>query len=253
MAAVYEKVVKSVKRAASAARREADIFRCKISGRQIVRLLHIGKTGGTAVKYALRSCSRTKDFLIIPEAHSTTLRDVSPGEKVVFFLRDPVERFVSGFYSRQRQGRPKYVSRWSPAEAEAFERFSSADLLAKALRSGDAAEKAAAEKAMRSIQHVRDKYMNWFESEHYFCSRLDDIFFIGRQESLDRDFEELKKLLRLPASVSLPNDDMNAHRNPADVNRKLGQEAIESLREWYKDDYAFIRLCEERKKLRAIQ
>src|SRR5689334_1107802 len=84
-----------------------------------VHLLHVGKTGGTAVKHALAGVV-TEQFRIVAHSHDITIRDVPIGEHVVFFVRDPISRFVSGFYSRQRQGRPRYDVPWSPNESIAF-------------------------------------------------------------------------------------------------------------------------------------
>ena len=55
----------------------------------------------------------------------------------------------------------------------------------------------------------------------------------------------LRSLLHLGADVRLPDDDVNAHRNPASIDRKLDPEAQENLRRWYGDDYGLIAVCEE--------
>ena len=67
---------------------------------------------------------------------------------------------------------------------------------------------------MRSVPHVRDSYWKWFESEEYFLSRLDDLFFVGFQQHLSEDFELLKSRLRLPSDLMLPDDDIQSHANP---------------------------------------
>ena len=63
-------------------------------GRQFVHFLHIGKTGGSAIKYALKSYSSNARYAIYIHNHNFILRDVPKGEGVVFFLRDPIERFI---------------------------------------------------------------------------------------------------------------------------------------------------------------
>ena len=87
----------------------------KLQGQQVVHFLHIGKTGGTAVKYALKRNLVNKEYMIYLHGHEFKLRDVQKGAKAFFFLRDPVDRFVSGFYSRRRQGQPRIFSPWSQA------------------------------------------------------------------------------------------------------------------------------------------
>jgi hypothetical protein len=211
--------------------------------KRVLHFLHIGKTGGTAIKEALTPHAESGDWLIKLHRHAVTLENIAAGEGVIFFLRDPLTRFVSGFYSRQRQGQPRYFYRWSPDEKSAFERFATPNKLALALSDENAETRAAAEKAMRTIQHVRDFYARWFGSEDYFRSRLPDIFFIGFQETLGKDFETLKSLLRLPKNISLPGDEVASHKSPAHLDKRLDPKAVENLTKWYGDDSRFYNLC----------
>lgn len=147
------------------------------TARPRAHFLHIGKTGGTAVKFALGNASDGA-YEIVLHGHGTTLEQVPPGDRFFFVLRDPVERFVSGFYSRQRQGRPRYRSPWSPAEERAFQHFDTPEALAIALSSSDGDARDHALAAMRSIEHVRDAYSVWFKNDRYFESRLKDLLAI---------------------------------------------------------------------------
>ena len=76
--------------------------------RQTVHFLGIGKTGGSTIKHALKRPSVTREHVIRRHGHRKTVREIPVGEKVIFFLRDLLSRFVSGLYNRLRQGRPKY-------------------------------------------------------------------------------------------------------------------------------------------------
>lgn len=201
--------------------------------------LHFGKTGGTALKLALASAGRG---IVQVHPHATTLADVPPGERVFFFVRDPVTRFVSGFYSRQRQGRPRYNSPWSPAEATAFAIFRSPNELALALTAEDTSLRGQAFHAMRSIAHVRDSYWRWLVSPEMLERRRDDILFIGQQEHLADDAAALSGRLRLDKLV-LPEDEVAAHRNPPGLDRRLEPVALANLRRWYAADYEALQLC----------
>ena len=211
--------------------------------------LHIGKTGGSAIKHALGSMpdsgsgGGSAPFAIKLHRHSTRLRDVPAGEAFFFFTREPVSRFVSAFWSRQRKGRPRYKGEWSPAEREAFGAFATPDELATALSSTSTARRSRAEAAMRSIVHVRDSYWKWFDNEAYFLSRRDDLLFVGCQHRLDRDFEALKSRLGLPDSLALPGDEVLAHVTPRHLDRTLQETAVRNLRAWYREDYRFLDLC----------
>ena len=155
-----------------------------LRNKQFIHFLHIGKTAGTAVKHALRPHLIDAHRVILLSGHKVKLRDVPEGEKLFFFLRDPISRFVSGFYSRQRQGQPRIFNPWTPVEAIAFGRFATPNELANALSSKDDELKLAAAHAMKSIGHVKSSYWDWFENEAYFTSRRPDILFVGFQESV---------------------------------------------------------------------
>jgi hypothetical protein len=175
----------------------------RVAGKQFVHFLHIGKTGGTAIRYALHSWGEQNNcYLLFFHPHRVTLEDIPRGEKVFFFLRDPVSRFVSGFLSRQRQGYPRYDSPWNRNERIAFRRFATPNDLASALSSPG--EKEAAVHAMKSITHVKDSFWHWFRNEQYFRARITDILFAGSQEHLSADFEILRSILGFPAVSSCP-------------------------------------------------
>ena len=217
-----------------------------------VHFLHIGKTGGTALKHAIGRAQEPSSadkarlpYVVHLHRHAVRLRDVPVGEKFFFFVRDPVSRFVSGFHSRQRRGQPRYSGQWSEQERDAYQRFGTPDRLASALSSTNDEERASAETAMRSIPHVRDSYWKWFGSEEYFMTRLDDLLFIGFQKHLSEDFEILKSRLRLPNDLALPDDDFHSHANPRHLDRTLGDAAVENLHKWYEEDFRFLKLCDK--------
>ena len=214
----------------------------QLSGKTFIHFIHIGKTGGSAVKYALEPYQRYGSYIFIPHSHSFKLMDAQPGEKVIFFLRDPIKRYMSAFYSRQRKGLPHKFYEWTADEEIAFGNFSDPDQLAQSLSSADPDERQRAIHAMNSIHHVNSHYMNWFLSQEYFLSRAADIFHIGFLETLEKDFEFIKKKMRLPEEACLPADPATMHKNPLPPV-PLSSQAIENLKSWYKEDYEFIDFC----------
>ena len=96
---------------------------------------------------------------------------------------------------------------------------------------------------MNSIFHVKNSYWTWFENETYFMSRLNDIFFVGFQETLSEDFSRLLSMLSLPSSVELPTDDVQTHANPSHLDTTISEEGGQNLKNWYKEEYRFIDLC----------
>ena len=181
--------------------------------------------------------------------HIGWIRDVrnqSRGATALFrdLARDPISRFISGFYSRLRKGKPRYSGQWSEPERMAFERFETPNRLASALSSDNNEERMAAEQAMKSITHVKDGYWKWFDNPDYFQSRLSDLLFIGYQSRLTDDFELLKRKLKLPKRLVLPTDEILSHVNPKQFDKTLSDAATENLLQWYHDDFRFLTLCD---------
>ena len=216
-----------------------------LQGKQCVHVFHIGKTGGTAIRHALEGHLVTSRYVLRLHSHGERLRNVPAGDRVVFFVRDPIGRFVSAFYSRKREGRPRYYYPWTEAERAVFTVFETPNDLALALDAEDAERKELALLGMNGIQHVKNSYWELFENEEYFLSRLPDLFFIGFQERLEFDFQLLKSKLGLPETLVLPKDEVAAHRSPVHLDRRLEPRAAENLRRWYARDYEFVALCQK--------
>lgn len=210
-----------------------------LTGVKVVHFLHIGKTGGTAIMHALKKAN-IRRLKIKVHSHNVTLDMIPRGEKVFFSVRDPIKRFVSGFYSRKRQGAPTYFYPWRPEEAKAFARFDNPNELALTLTADSKANREKAINAMKAISHVNTHYWDWFRSEEYFSERFEDILFVCHQEKLQEDFEQLKSILNIPQNIELPNDGINSHRSPDSANKQLEKKAVENLRNWYSDDYSFL-------------
>src|SRR5581483_6101704 len=167
------------------------------------QFLHVGKTGGSAIKAALADAD-SGAFEIVLHPHATTLEQVPAGERVFFVLRDPVERLVSGFYSRLRRGRPRYEVPWTAGEELAFTRFVTPDALGRALASHSGEERSHAVDAIREIRHVQTSYRTWFGDDRYFESRLDDILAILWLPTLDTTFPRLCARLGISPAPPLP-------------------------------------------------
>ena len=150
-----------------------------------IHFLHVGKTGGSALKEALKKSAPD----VVNHGHKTRLCNIPIGDKAFFFIREPCSRFMSGFNSRQRRGRPRFDNPWSRGERIAFEAYPTANSLAESLYTNDHEQAVA---AMRSIYHVRSSIYDWIISDNYIRARCGDIILIGLQEQLDQDFQHLK-------------------------------------------------------------
>ena len=210
-----------------------------------LNVLHIGKTGGTALKHVLSENQAAARYQLLFRGHDVTLAGVPAGERFMFLIRDPLTRFVSAFNGRLREDRPRYYYPWREEERVAFAVFKTPDQLAVALSSPDDAERDHAEQAMRGIGHVNTPYSFWFPDESAFRARLADVFFIGLQDRLDEDFELLKRKLGLPSDATLPRDETVAHKTPQGFEGQLSERGRSNLERWYERDIAFVTLCRE--------
>ena len=209
----------------------------------MIHFLHIGKTGGTALRYALADVEEADQHEIELHTHATRLKDVPPGEKVVFFLRNPLDRFFSGFYSRKRKGAPRYNSQWSAEEAIAFNRFATPSEILTAAVSNDPQHRGFAIEALTSIGHIKDSFTYWLDSIEYLQARQPDILFVGFQESLDRDFDTLLGLIKLNEAVKLPQSDKESHRNPHYEKPPLDAAEQAFFDGWFARDIRIFNYC----------
>lgn len=216
----------------------------RLTGRINVHFLHIRKTGGTALKHALGDHQVTPNCVLYLHPHRIRMLDVPTRHRAMFVTRDPVSRYVSGFGSGLRQGAPSRHVAWSKDEALAFSRFSDPNSLALALNPAHP-KHAEALHAMQSIPHIRSSYWDWFGDEEALAAREDAIFFIGRIESFEADFEALKGQLGLPPELTLPLDPRASNRGASQSTPPvLEPMAIELLKSWYRRDYDFLAYCE---------
>ena len=85
--------------------------------------LHIPKTGGSSIMRFFESNYEAIKTMPVPLFHSWTLDLINnyfPSMKLIFAIRDPLERTISGYQSRLRMGTPEYYVPWRNKEAIAF-------------------------------------------------------------------------------------------------------------------------------------
>ena len=222
-----------------------------------LHFIHVGKTGGTAVKWRLKrsglaywsesdghQAPETPYGRILLHKHTFRMHDVPPGDYVFFCVRDPIDRFVSGFHSRLNKGQPRYNKEWTIGEREAFEAFPTPQRLAAALAGDDHDERLLAESAMRHIRHLgfMDRKVG---TPRQLRARIGQIAYIARQETLDTDWAQLTSLLGLPRDLKLPSGQVRAHRGVASRDTTLDDNAVKALRDWYARDYRLVSYCDQ--------
>lgn len=215
-------------------------------------LLHNRKTGGTALKDIIdQQKERRPELSVHCFGHAMSFpRFVKecPQSVAIFFVRDPISRFVSGFYSRFRQGKPRYNFPWSSAEAKAFAHYQTPNQLAEALSSASFYERNAAKAAMKSIGHVKHTYLDFLGPLSLLDQEKARIAFIGDQSEFDADLARLRKLLLIDDDIAAPEDEVRAHKNPSNLDKYLSDKAVTNLNDWYQADYDIYLWCLDRRK-----
>lgn len=207
-----------------------------------VHFLHIGKCAGTQIKaLAAKINAMEAGVRIVPHPHRITLAALPPDAAYFFSIRSPETRFVSGFYSRQRKGRPRFNIEWKPSEQEAFLNFEHANDLAEALFvEGIKGWQAFA--AMQAIEHLATKQSDYFRYCGTFLLNRPPLTVI-RQEHFDRDIGILVQKLGLMKLPPLETDPVTAHRNDYTSAKPLSETAKANLRMWYTQDFELYRQC----------
>jgi hypothetical protein len=213
----------------------------RLRGNQPVHFLHVGKCAGTALKEALKNDPPPAPMRLLMHSHGVRMMDLPRGDAFFFIVRDPVDRFVSGFMARRNRDTGRYREPWSPAETRAFERFPTPGAVGIALGAGGARRDEAVE-ALRSIAHVRSSYWDWFGNERAVRQRASKILWIGFQEELGEHIPQLARRLG-SAEIRLPSDPKRANRSEEHV--EISSEARDALAAWYRRDYDFVALCRD--------
>ncbi len=130
-------------------------------------LLHIPKTGGTWLTDLIIHNLQTRESPAVFYApHAMTAQRAvelfGPRTRLAVVLRDPLERLVSAFQSRKRQGRPAYDTPWTDAEARVFARYPDIGAVARALASPLPRHRRRARQALGSMTLVPRGYAHAF-------------------------------------------------------------------------------------------
>jgi hypothetical protein len=206
--------------------------------------LHVGKTAGSALRSALLPHTTAGAYRVTFHSHNVTLRDIPAEDAFFFIVRDPVARYVSAFYDRTRQGKPRYDQPLDGDRARALRALRLGEPPRRGARLGGSRDPRVRREGHAQHGHVKKSYWDWFIDEPTLRSRQDRILFIAFKDTLSEDLPALLESLRLDPRISLPTDDLQAHRSP-DSRVELTPRARTALREWYAADYDFVAIRRE--------
>ncbi|SHF80260.1 Sulfotransferase family protein [Loktanella atrilutea] len=212
------------------------------SNARVLHFLHIGKAAGTQVRHLARQVNAAQDrWRIVKHDHNTNLRDLTREDAYFFSIRDPLTRFVSGFYSRKRKGQPRLNVPWTMDERQAFKRFPHANDLAEALFA-PGARGLDAIAAIKSIRHTSKNQVDWFESRGALLTVQPPVWIL-RQERFEADWASLVRRLGLTGKFTPTRDDAKSHRNDYSDVPPLSAKARANLTTWYVQDIHFYEMC----------
>ena len=206
-----------------------------------IAFLHIGKNAGTQIAYICKQLE-ILNYKIVQCSHDTKLKHLNKGVRYFFSIRNPIDRFPSGFYSRKRKGLPRIYVEWTECEAIAFQKFSHANDLAESLFRTDYIG-TDARAAIKSIRHTGMQQDDWFEG-FAFLNQRPPIHII-RQEHLAQDMNLFLELLGCKIDVTelISPDIKVSHKNEYKDTPNLSNTAINNLKKWYVQDDFFYEAC----------
>lgn len=229
-----------------------------------LRFIHVGKSGGSSIRWALLSAG-----IQVDEYH--TRKPVWRPEYWYFmWIRNPLTRFVSAFnFSKEIVAfdlsccdrnrltmnncpAPHYIqSRFDHGYAfdavydELLTRFPSAAELAESLTSSNRAVREAAFALMRHPQGHIFKGLGWYLDNGAFVRNFSkQLLFVGRLEYFGEDLQRLSAKAELPvADTVVP---IHKRKGGTELPRELSSRAVENLRKFYgPSDYAAVQALVE--------
>ncbi|GFE49678.1 hypothetical protein So717_14310 [Roseobacter cerasinus] len=207
--------------------------------------LRIGRTGGRIVQSLASADAAKPDRLHLGNHDDTlisTINKFGRTRKLAFFFRDPVERFVSGFNARLRQGRPRHNVNWTTAEAVAFSLFRTPDALGEALSAQDDYLKSAARFSMASICHLKHDYVHYLHSPDAVRYEMDagNLIICCETDRIDNNIRQITDALHLSTSIPVGTRENTAPIQSGDALSRL---AVDNLKRFCPQEFEIYAAC----------
>ena len=253
-------------------RRKVNFFLRNSQTSQVFHFIHIGRCAGTVIqkkfqeKFRYEQMSKhsikitTEKSEIWFHSHKISLDMIPLGHKVFFVIRNPIERFISGFNRRLIRGSPSSMknlrftllreepgsNNWNSEEKLVFTKYNSVLEFIESMFSANKSLRNESLRNLRKIKHlgVLGSYWDFFANKEYLESRKEDILFALRLENLDADFSVLLGMLGISNPFKLPQLGAEANSNPTktDINL-LSPRLIRKMEKFLQKEFLFLDFC----------
>ena len=85
----------------------------------------------------------------------------------------------------------------------------------------------------------------WLDDARVVKRNAGRILYIGRQETLNSDWDRIRPVLGLAAAPPLPTNPVSAHPADPEEDRTLNGAARTALEQWYAKDMKLLRTCDQ--------
>lgn len=179
-----------------------------------VYFINVGRTGLHAVRSAMEE-SHERNYRPIFYNLDRRLADVPEEQKIALIYRDPIARFVSGFYSRKLKGGPNFEVRWDSREEAVFTKFMTPSELLEAVDSSYKADRYLAIMALREVSHLRNSLCWYFRSPDNINARLNEFVFLQNFDELGTSIKTFNKAFNCEVDLAMILDEERAVMNGA--------------------------------------
>lgn len=208
-----------------------------------IGFLHVPKTGGTSIASLGKKLVRHGYSFPVVFGHGWTFDAINstyPKMQLLIILRDPLERVISGYNSRLRNGRPQYNIPWTKAETKAFSLLPSSKHLLDAILADDPLSASKVACAFKNVPHLYTNYIRYFMSPEYVRAHKNKFALVGHINHFDHFLEDMANLSGIPGDVVFASfhKKHTAPESTTSVINEYNMNDIQKLRSFLSDEYA---------------
>jgi hypothetical protein len=200
-----------------------------------MKILHVPRTGGTAIKASLIPGYRRhpKDIRFLQTKINGVYicnhkQKLDNKDKYIIFVRDPIDRFVSHFIFLRNHAKGYDTENYmNPSADKVIFSYENINDFAKDI--------------FRLNLKKFVKFLDILINPYNIRKCKENIFFVGRTEHLENDFIVMQSELKIEKYIYI-NKKYTNKRPDAYINMtKLDKKSLQNLREYLNRDYEIIR------------